>query len=100
MATVQNLAFDLGETWLIDLTAYDGDGLTVFDLTSATVALYVKNATTIILAPANQSFSLTAPTSGKARITVTPANTTALPDVARERATAWATSAPPCSSSR
>ena len=35
-----------------------------------------------------------------AMITVIPANTTALPDVAMARATASRTSAPPCSSSR
>ncbi len=36
----------------------------------------------------------------RAMMTVTPANTTALPDVARDRATASRTSTPACSSSR
>ena len=73
MATTANLVFDLGETWIIDLTAYDSDGLTAFDLTGATVALYVKGSSAAILTPANTTVVLTTPASGKARITVTPA---------------------------
>lgn len=76
MATTANLVFDLGETWIIDLTAYDSDGLTAFDLTGATVALYVKGSSSAILTPANTTVQLIAPTSGKARITVTPAQQT------------------------
>lgn len=76
MATTANLVFDLGETWIIDLTAYDSDGLTAFDLTGATVGLYVKGASAAILTPTNTTVVLTAPASGKARVTVTPTQQT------------------------
>ena len=74
MAAPWNLSFDLGETWIIDHTAYDSDGVTPRDLTGATGVLYVKSQTGAqVLPTAQQSFTLTTPTQGKSRFKVTPA---------------------------
>ena len=76
MALQKNLAFDLGETWIIDHTSYDYDGVTPLDLTGGSVVLYVKGAITALIGAGNQTLTLTSPTLGQSRIVVTPAQQT------------------------
>jgi hypothetical protein len=77
LATVQNLAFDLGETWIIKHTATQ-DGKSPFNLTNASVALYVKSsAGVVIIGPSQQTTTITDVVNGLSQITVTPAQQTA-----------------------
>jgi hypothetical protein len=45
MPARNNLAFDLGEDWLIALTCHQADGVTPIDLTGATVTMAVSGTT-------------------------------------------------------
>ena len=83
MAKVQNLAYDLGETWIIDLDANDTDGVTPLDLTGATVSLSIKNASGYVIQAAQTTVTILNASLGLARITCSPtqqatANVTAL----------------------
>jgi hypothetical protein len=76
VATTTNLSFDLGETWIINHTA-TSDGSTPLNLTNATVALYVKNASAQLIGPSQQTVTITSAASGASTIKVTPAQQTA-----------------------
>ena len=78
MANLQNLAFDLGETWIIDHQANDADGTTILDITGGSVQLFVKGAAGAqLLTLGQQTVTLTTPAQGKSTIKVTPAQQTA-----------------------
>ena len=73
MANVVNLAFDLGETWIIDINVNDSDGLTPYDLTGASIALTVKNSTGYVIQAAQTAVTILSASTGLARIQCTPA---------------------------
>lgn len=77
MANAVNLAFDLGETWIIDLDANDTDGVTPLDLTGATVALSVKGASGYVIQAAQTTVTMLNAAGGIARIQCSPAQQTA-----------------------
>jgi hypothetical protein len=77
MANLQNLAFDLGETWIIDHQSFDADGTTVLDITGGSVQLFIKSAAGAqLLTSGQQTVTLTTPASGKSQIKVTPSQQT------------------------
>ena len=65
-----NIAFDLGETWVINHTACAADGVTPRDLTGAAVAFQMRNSGGVLIAPGQTSVSIAAPTSGQSVITI------------------------------
>jgi hypothetical protein len=74
MAVQQNLAFDKGETWVINHTAYASDGSTALNLTGATVTIQVTNSSgTTVLAAGVATVVVTSASAGQSTITITPA---------------------------
>lgn len=76
MTITSNLTFDLGETWIIDHTSCNTDGVTPIDITGGSVNLYVKGTTTAVLIPSQTTSTITDGPNGKATIKVTPAQQT------------------------
>lgn len=72
MALNQNLAFDLGETWIINHTAYNSDGVTPLGITGATVEFQVKNGSSILIPFSATTVTIPIGTDGKSVITVPP----------------------------
>ncbi len=77
MTITANLTFDLGETWIIDHTSCNTDGLTPIDITGGSVGFYVKGTAAAVLTPSQATSTITDGPNGKATIKVTPAQQTA-----------------------
>ena len=73
MANQQNVSFDLGETWEVDFTACDGNGVALADITGATVALYLKVGSATLMVPSQSTGVVVNGPKAQAKVTVTPA---------------------------
>lgn len=75
MALTTNLQFDLGESWQIDGTCNDTDGVTPLGLTGATISFYVRRRgdSQLLISPSQVTTSITSAAAGKYRIRMSPA---------------------------
>ena len=73
MTTRADLSFDLGEDWIVNITCNLADGLTILDLTSASIEMIVGTFSTPLITAVG---TISAPTTGKAIFHITPAQQT------------------------
>jgi hypothetical protein len=70
MATQQNYTFTLGADWIIAYSGVQYDGVTIQDLTGATLQMQISNASGVVVPAGSITVSIAANTSGTATITV------------------------------
>lgn len=71
MGARNDLTFDRGEDWIIDMTCYEADGETPVDLTGAAVTMAVSEIGNLPV-----GYISSAPTSGRVVVRCTPAQQT------------------------